>query len=108
MPDPTTISEVSPQSLEMLNSPIAVVAILSVILGFLGMFIREFSWWVKSMKKNTPSDKIEQSNRDLGNTMVEIGTNLKLLNQEMKHHVEMSSKTSEILLHEIREVKNKL
>jgi hypothetical protein len=92
---------------EGLNHPLAVVAVLSVILGFLGMFLREGFWFLKSVRKDTPTDRTQVAMDSLTSTMKEMSSNLHMLNHEMKLHSQASEIRHEQLLHEIRRVDSK-
>lgn len=91
---------------EGINHPLAIVAILSMVLGFLGLAFREFTWWFKSMKQTTPSDHIQKSNIELARGFEAINQNLVLLNASMKHHAELSQEVSRTILHEIRTLRS--
>ncbi len=64
------------EGLKELNSPIAVVAIISVVFGFGMMGLRELFYFLKGVKKTTPTDK-------LNDTFTQLTVSLKLLNEQM-------------------------
>lgn len=96
------------EGLENLNHPLAVVALLSVIFGFLTMAVDKLFYFLRGVNKTTPMDKLAVCFEGLKDTMGELNSNLRMLNQEMKHHVESSRSQNEILLYEVREMKKEI
>jgi len=98
-----------------LNSPLAIVALLSVIFGFLTMAIDKLFYFLRGVNKTTPMDKMAGSFEGLKTTMEEtqdvlseIAESAKLLNEQMKHQADVSNIKMDQLLHEIRQVRGKI
>lgn len=89
------------EGLKELNSPLAIISILAILFGFIMMGMRELLWFVKGMKKTTPSDK-------MGDAFVELTTNLKLLNEQVKNHREHSEREHEEILKGVERVERKI
>ena len=79
------------EGLKELNSPLAIISILSILFGFVMMGLRELLWFLKGIKKSTPSDKIEEA-------FSELAVSLKLLNQQMQNNQILQSKEHDEIL----------
>lgn len=88
-------------TLHAMNSPLVVVVILALVFGFLMMGLRELLWFVKSLKKTTPTDKMSE-------TFSELGTTLKLLNQQIQDHQKLTQQEHGEILKGIDRIERKL
>jgi hypothetical protein len=84
-----------------LNSPLAVVAILSAVFGFVMMGIDKLTYFLKSVNKATPMDKLSGSYSTMVKMAEEQTKVLTLLAQKMEHHEEMAQLRHEQLLREV-------
>ena len=84
---------------EGLNSPIAIVAILTVILTSGSVFIREVFWIFKNSKKNSgPNGHLDRTLDKMTSTLQNMNTNLTLLNNRAERTERVTERTHEAVL----------
>lgn len=102
-------------ALEMLNHPMAVVVIIAVVFGFGMMGLDKLFYFLKSVTKKTPMDKmaasydlmtktVEQANRHMEQANEHMKENtqaLHTLNSQMQRHEEMAAMRHQQLLREL-------
>lgn len=81
----------------LLNHPLSIVTILAVILGFLAMAIDKFFYFMRGVNKTTPMDKMAGAFSSLERTLSDISQNLKLMNQNLEHHRNISEKNHDAI-----------
>lgn len=96
------------EGIEGLNSPLAIVAILSAIFGFLALALDKFFYFLRGVNKSTPMDKLAGSFEKIDGTLKSLNLNLSLLNKDLKNHVDMGKAQNEMILHEIREARRQI
>ena len=93
---------------QAINQPLAVVLILVVVFAAFMMGIDKLGYFIRSLTKKTPMDKMAGSYELMVKTVENVAENmhenteaLKLLNQQMKHHEEMAQVRHQQLLREM-------
>lgn len=89
-------------SKELLNHPLAIVALLSVIFGFLTMALDKFFYFMRGVNKTTPMDKMAGTFEKLEATLQETTRSLQLLNQKIEHSADKAEIRAEQILSEVR------
>lgn len=84
-----------------LNSPLAVVAILSAVFGFIMMGLDKLTYFLKSLNKKTPMDRLSGSYEVMVDMAKEQTKVLTVLAEKMEHHEEMANLRHEQLLREL-------
>ena len=85
-----------------INHPITVVAILSVVLGFLTFFIKEVRFWMQATKRSTPTDRVVGELKEITSHLTDIATNIKHLREEFTYEAGLSKRKSDEILERVR------
>lgn len=96
------------EGLKELNSPLAIISILSILFGFVMMGVDKLFYFVRGINKTTPMDRLANTFNSLDSTMKEITQNLHLLNYELKSKKEIDSIKHEQVVGEIRSLKDSI
>jgi hypothetical protein len=89
------------EGLKELNSPLAIISILAILFGFVMMGLRELLWFLKGVKKSTPSDKMQEA-------FAELTLYLKLLNKQIEENHKLQNRDHEEILKGIDRVERKI
>lgn len=94
---------------QAINQPLAVVLILVVVFGFGMLGIREFFFFMKSVKKDTPIDKLNTTQKDLSHVLENITdamqnqtTVLQGIAKDIQNHEKLCEMRYEHLLREMK------
>lgn len=93
---------------QAINQPLAVVLILVAVFGFLMMGLDKLTYFVKTITKKTPMDKMSTSYDLMASTITKVSTHmdknteaLTHLNNKMTEHEKMAALRHEQLIREL-------